>query len=495
LSDEPQYSSAALCLTLNFLDAPFRPEFTHQCVENEAFRGHQPLKQVLEEAGSNFLQTSSNNSKTEDDDTLLHKSHLGHSSDNKNNTELDVQITLAPSCRKCQVIIHTTQQQQQHQQQQLPQNGDDNNRQAKRQKLGDDTTTPSSVTDTVDTNNNGSTAAAKHNPPFSNAEIRQSISKALPEIFEFSWDEDYLSEPVGSVLTEYSVDDNTFVLALANGDDSQSITQDYHAQIQKLAIWFIENADDVNVGNTQSGFWKVLYLFQKHNPSKYSLVGYITLFHFIAPFHKPTPGVILRICQALVLPPYQGQGHGKRLMQCIYDMIHEKYEKECYYSTQQQQQPIVQVNVEDPAPGFTALRHKVDLQWLTDHPEWWPSDRKNKDITDPTIFFTALSEAQAVETSARAKITPQQVHIVNELQKLQALQHYNDSGDMKEELEKRFRLLVKKRLNKDHAEDMSEHPTKEDKKAYLAKLFEEQYQLYTAILRTKKTANVLALDG
>jgi hypothetical protein len=45
--------------------------------------------------------------------------------------------------------------------------------------------------------------------------------------------------------------------------------------------------------------------------------------------------------------------------------------------------------------------------------------------------------------------------------------------------------MVKKRLNKDHREDMSAYPTKDEKKAYLAKLFDEQYQLYQALLFKK----------
>ena len=56
----------------------------------------------------------------------------------------------------------------------------------------------------------------------------------------------------------------------------------------------------------------------------------------------------------------------------------------------------------------------------------------------------------------------------------------------KEELERLFRLMVKRRLNKEHREDMSSYPTKDEKKVYLAKLFEEEYEAYQRLLGIKK---------
>ena len=500
LSDEPSLSSAALCLSIHWLGSNFRPEFTHQCLENESFCGYQPLANVLEEERAKYLAASmpDDGKNTEEPAAaavvVLHKTHLGHSHGDQ---ELLVSITLAPSCRKCQVSIQTTTTTTTTtstscttSKRNAENNNERDNRETKKLKAedndddGDDHPESSSSTAAHETTNKliDGSAAKK---PLSFSEIRKSIAKALPEIVEdeSSCRDDYLSHPLGEVLTEYKTNEKTFIITLANGE-AQDVTA-YHSQVQPLALWFIENADDVDVSNHETGgFWKVLYLYQKHNnndvdnnndnANQYSLVGYMTLFHFFAPFHKPEPGIVVRICQALVLPTYQGQGHGKRLMQALYDLVHHGQK---YYTDGQ---AIVQVNVEDPAPGFIALRNKMDLQLLNDHPEWWPAH--NKDATDEA-FFTAVSEKEALDMSSKSKVTPHQIHIVNELVKLQSLMSEQQKTTTdSEELEKRFRLMVKKRLNKEHREDMSAFPTKDQKKAFLANLFDEQYQSYQALL-------------
>jgi len=379
----------------------------------------------------------------------------------------------------------------------------------------------------------------------SKEEILKAISKALPTILppstttptprppaqpdgpcdeEEEEEDGYLIHPVGTILKQYTTsrrqkgdggkeanekdvedssaaasasveDPTTFVITVADGPS----VGDYHSQIQKLALWFIENADEVDVSNSNnhhhhSGFWKVLYLFQQHNTNKknttnnkcYSLAGYLTLFHFHAPFHKPTPGMIARICQALVLPPYQGQGHGRQLMQCVYDLSHGGVYDDIYPPHEQR---IVQVNVEDPSPGFVALRNAMDFQWLTryDHVEWWPEPARDSvrmmtastttttttttledggttRLSRPEALVVALSETAAIQVADQAKILPRQVHIVYEwmvfrtLRRMEAaaLDNSNNDKTKKEEWETRFRLLVKSRLNREHREDMAD---------------------------------------
>jgi histone acetyltransferase 1 len=543
LSDEPRLSSAALCTTLNLLDASFRPEFTHQCVEQEVFRGHRPVSSVVNEEEAKLVVVG-----TKDDDSkdnkkaVLHKSHIGHEDDEDDQAityELDIQITLAPSGRQSHVAIHrhpiltTTTTTTRPTRTNTPNASDDDDDPpaAKKVKIGN-TAVSSNANETATTSSaNGAcrSATTTTTTPLSNDEIQQSIANALPTIVTdaASCRDDYLSEPIGSVLTEYSVTvtmptldqtqkTKTFVLTLADA----VAAADYHAQVQKLALWFIENADDVDIANCESGFWKVLYIFEKETvgdddnndndnkeTTRYSLVGYMTLFHFSAPFHKPEPGILVRICQALVLPPYQGQGHGTRLMmQGVYDMAHNgKCDGAAAYSNDDPT-TIVQVNVEDPAPAFVALRNKMDLQLLTDHPDWWPisassnSQKQNTNKpttgTDDETFFTGLSDADALQTSALAKITPRQVQLVKELQALQAClppasasasaakgtTSTNNNTEEDGLRFKRFRLMVKKRLNKEHREDMSAYPTKDEKKAFLATLFVDEYRRYQAVL-------------
>ena len=44
----------------------------------------------------------------------------------------------------------------------------------------------------------------------------------------------------------------------------------------------------------------------------------LALFHFHVPFHKPLPGIIVGIWQAVVLPPYQDQGNGAATVESNY---------------------------------------------------------------------------------------------------------------------------------------------------------------------------------
>jgi histone acetyltransferase 1 len=380
---------------------------------------------------------------------------------------------------------------------------------------------PPIIPQTSNNNNNNNNNSNNNDPGSSNEGL---LITRNDEIIE----EDFLSEPIGEILDEYSFlttttpttilsNDNpstitncvhNFVLTIADGKSKK--VSEYHASVERLALFFIENADTVNVANTDGGYWKILYIWKKDvdgngnddnndndnddkkKKHKYSLVGYFTLFHFIALFHKPEPGLIIRICQALVLPPFQGQGHGKRLLEAVNNLAHQNQEKkdndDIIHRT------IVQINVEDPAPAFVALRNKVDWKLiLENYQEWnWPSKgtiSSSSDDNELSLFFTALTEREASEMSTKAKITPKQIHIMNDLLKLQALSSFCDKNedDKKAKAERCFRLMIKRRLNKEYRDELIGLPTKEDQKLMLGKLFDEELKQYERILRSTST--------
>jgi len=125
---------------------------------------------------------------------------------------------------------------------------------------------------------------------------------------------------------------------------------------------------------------------------RYSLAGFMTFFFVYSPSKKLKSGNILRICQALVLSPYQCQGHGKTMMRAVYDYAKRSYNdilksvhmsmstirdqdrhEENYHANPNPNngdgdggdsisQKIVEVNVEDPAPGFTLMRNAIDYE-------------------------------------------------------------------------------------------------------------------------------------
>lgn len=105
---------------------------------------------------------------------------------------------------------------------------------------------------------------------------------------------------------------------------------------------------------------------------KYRLVGFVTLFRSSLPadlvlqdFREMSPRadqvweqrnrmVRLNVSQFLVLPSFQGQGHGKQLMRAVY--------KEA-----QRDETVLDVRVEEPTDIFSALRQAVELDMLAQH--------------------------------------------------------------------------------------------------------------------------------
>jgi histone acetyltransferase 1 len=330
-----------------------------------------------------------------------------------------------------------------------------------------------------DSRNDGSSRNSKH--PHRSSRLRPSgISQSgLGSMTSF------LSAPFGTVIGEdFAIERMEFVMSLASGSNPQ--VAKYHSSVQRLATWFIETADDVNVaGDRNGGYWKILYLFRRHGPHQLSLAGYFTLYHFRSPFRKPLPGTVVRICQALILPPYQRMGHGQRMLTCVYDLAHRESKVSDQPLQRKGTEKIVEINVEDPAPAFIVLRNRVDLDRFGSS-TWFNSGCSISDCT----FFAGLTDAEVNEASGQLKITPTQVHIVNELVKLRALGRYIDDKERlcsgccvsPEELEKRYRLMVKKRLNRLHREYLGGR-TKPEAQRLLGELFDDCLSQYQRLLR------------
>lgn len=546
LTDEPQWSSASLCITLNHLGKKNRPEYTHQLIECENFRGCRPIESVLLSASCSFKKGESVPSTT-----LLHKSHEFH---HLSESELDVQVLISPSCQKCSVSINR-----------FPisncgVNVDDIDKEkdckteeeveiertTKRPKIGNDDSNSYQALSSLPTSSDDITSAKRH--PASDSEILSALSRALPPIIQNDNEvkNNFLSEPIGTILYEYSVlttpqvanativstapssssthNCNNFIVTIADGS---SLVSEYHKSVEKLALFYIENADSVNVSNTDGGYWKIIYLWQKDDDDvdehdnknsddetsinskfKYSLAGYMTLFHFIALFHKPEPGLIVRVCQALVLPPFQSQGHGKKMLQTVYDLAHNKIHMNTDDNYSNVLHKVIQVNVEDPAPAFVALRNKIDWKLIIEHyRDWnWPRskgiimmNRHNTTLQDELLsFFTPLTDREASEMSTRAKISSKQIQLMNELLKLNSIREFTyhhehqklrdakyDDNENKievDELIRYFRLMIKRRLNKEYRDDLIELPTKDDQKKMLGELFEGVLKQYEKIL-------------
>ena len=128
-----------------------------------------------------------------------------------------------------------------------------------------------------------------------------------------------------------------------------------------------------------------------------------------------------------------------------------------------QSEQIVEINVEDPAPGFVALRNRVDYELLVD------SIKSDEPWLPPTYLerasFPTLQEHDRNRAATLGRITPRQVQIAYELYKLDQLPPGDD--------EKQYRLMVKKRLLKLHRERLSMCKTKEERQILLAEIWRE----------------------
>ncbi len=130
-------------------------------------------------------------------------------------------------------------------------------------------------------------------------------------------------QPPGSVEDSYTLHEARGPSDLNYESYFSQLSQDtrataYFENMQKLSLWFIEGiasirgfpllkrhlgADDIDVHDTR---WAVYVTYEKRRNDFYP-IGFITLFTFHTPMKGPGKKST-RICQALVLPPYQRQG-------------------------------------------------------------------------------------------------------------------------------------------------------------------------------------------
>jgi histone acetyltransferase 1 len=267
---------------------------------------------------------------------------------------------------------------------------------------------------------------------------------------------DYLDQPVGTAIREYSKSKRAmslqgsggitplsresyssnnapFLLSLADMRTDNKARQ-YHDQLEKLAPWWIETADCVGMGLTEGvnetgGHWKVLYLFEKHNTkspaakrgvgrsksqkakppiAKYSLAGYMTLWF---------QGKNMVVCQVLLLPPYQRSGHGTELLRAAYDLAFAKCGADSMDT-------VSQIDVELPGKAFVALRNRLDYDLFSEaikisHTPYSliPSEyAKPIDLSAPRDqYITPLPDDIVSKVASKLKITRRQVQVASEI--------------------------------------------------------------------------------
>ena len=554
--DDPRLSAAALCISFRFhpsigashpqTTSVFGPEYTHQCFEGEYIPGYQPYERdVLQRFLQLFATHQSSSSSTPTKTTTTSPSaatttsttnpvpprHASHAHFETATHSLRIKIHVAPSCAVCQVQLETHPKPMTSSSSSSTDSHTTDPPLKKRPKLEQ---TDANGDETDDNTNN-------EQAPMPKPQILKCLEKMLPDMVQRDVRNDFLAQPFGTVLREYhrptsnnnnkdaDKKEESFCLCLAHGNQTPGVAA-YHNSIQRLALGWIETADAIDITHApQAGgqYWQILYLFQKHSTTRYSLAGYMTLWTVTSVLARPTPGVLLRITQALLLPHYQRQGHGQEMIRAVYQLAHDpptvllssrrpattvpkpppsssSSSISILLERKDNDYPIVQVNVEDPSPGFTALRNLVDYTMFVENSEWqdqllWrtatTTNKNNDDNTDKpnkSRPLVPLDDPYLMELAHRSKLTPRQVQIVYELFYLRQLQQHQqlqvpatterDDSSSETAATTRFRLQVKERLYKEHKAMIESLSSKEEMKNMLSQLYEEVVEAYHTIL-------------
>lgn len=221
--------------------------------------------------------------------------------------------------------------------------------------------------------------------------------------------------PPGEVIREYHRDGTTYQIWCATLKDKRA--KELIENMQVLVPMFIEGGTVLQLEQDwTTERWKVFLLYQVDSTpatssSPYSIMGYGTSYRvFTFPDrHKSSdsngndssilsPLDLLsreRLSQFLILPPYQGNGHGQELYNTMFARLTSP-------------QNVRELTVEDPNEAFDDLRDLCDLLHLRAHVPAFAALRINTDMQADSLHFTAaIPIDQIVSSSERDAIMKQ----------------------------------------------------------------------------------------
>lgn len=180
-----------------------------------------------------------------------------------------------------------------------------------------------------------------------------SITDSLDEFKkDLSKDREELSQPFGSLITKYSQRDlkdpsqeskiySVYFHQFGTSDNNfdENFIK-FHQFVQFFVLLEIDGGTYIEAKDPR---WEVFLLYETERIDSHDyqhLIGYCTAYRFYAFPDR----FRLRISQFLLFPPYQKKGHGRRLLQAVYDSAISRGARD--------------IPVEDPAPEFGRLRGK-----------------------------------------------------------------------------------------------------------------------------------------
>eukprot|EP00924_Labyrinthula_sp_SR-Ha-C_P013675 maker-scaffold_5-snap-gene-10.57-mRNA-1 protein AED:0.00 eAED:0.00 QI:20/1/1/1/1/1/3/21/440 len=153
---------------------------------------------------------------------------------------------------------------------------------------------------------------------------------------------DFIEELLQFSKADFEKDSCRYKLVALDSEKSKELYTLFLDRCQALAYWFIETASLIDPNNVNF----ILYLLFKVEASGFVLCGYNLIYKFENPYY----GDVFRICQMLLVKPFQRKGLGYAFLKQVYEQI-----------------KILggsRVNAEDPCLGFSLLRDKVERDIL-----------------------------------------------------------------------------------------------------------------------------------
>ncbi|XP_069081434.1 histone acetyltransferase type B catalytic subunit isoform X2 [Pleurodeles waltl] len=222
--------------------------------------------------------------------------------------------------------------------------------------------------------------------------------------------------PFGTVLHTYSVhneeagEDITYQISKA--DMTCPGFQEYHERLQTFLMWFIESASFIDVDDERWDYFLVFEKYNKDGATLFATVGYMTVYNYYVYPDKTRP----RVSQTLVLPPFQGEGHGAQLLETVH-----RYYMSC--------PNVLDVTAEDPSENFVKLRDFVLVKLCQDLPCF--SSEK---------LVQGFSKEMKTDPQQKLKINKQHSRRVYEILRLRETDMSNA------EKSRAYRLEIKRRL-------------------------------------------------
>ncbi|XP_041117792.1 histone acetyltransferase type B catalytic subunit-like isoform X4 [Polyodon spathula] len=223
-------------------------------------------------------------------------------------------------------------------------------------------------------------------------------------------------KPFGSLLHTYSVhneeagEDITYQIYKA--EMSCPGFQEYHERLQTFLMWFIETASFIDVDDERWDYFLVFEKYNKDGETLFATVGYMTVYNYYVYPDKTRP----RVSQMLILPPFQGEGHGAQLLEAIHR----------YYLTAPK---VLDITAEDPSESYVKLRDFVHAKLCQSLPSFSPDQ-----------LIQGFSQKMVKEVQEKLKINKKHARRVYEILRL----HNTDMSDL--EHAKTYRLEIKRRL-------------------------------------------------